>query len=331
MKNFVHKKDNDSTSAGVVTAAEYNSFLGELKSAVSDYFSLSDTDSTQLRKALYMSARSNFYHDTGTVNNVVLRTTGERQAQTVHSDGMVVMFQALHANTGPMTVKLEGMAAYPAKWKGLDIPPGGMEAGGKYIVVFREAGGGEWDIDELTTGGKYKPNGVVSGDIAAHGVPTATVIAMPTDISNAAVNTTLDNNYLFCNGASVAVSDFPKLFVAIGATFGASGTGAGRKFNLPDYRGVFLRGNDHGRGLDGDKGRHYNTLQLSANLVHLHNRTFDGYKTISTQPDGDGHVDYHSSIAHPRDLDYHSQVTGASGGSESRPVNMTVKYLIKYT
>jgi len=89
MKNFVHKKDNDSTSAGVVTADEYNSFLGELKSAVSDYFSLSGTDSTQLRKALYMSARSNFYHDTGTVNNVVLRVTGERQSQTVHSDGMV--------------------------------------------------------------------------------------------------------------------------------------------------------------------------------------------------------------------------------------------------
>jgi len=329
MKNFVHKKDNDSTSAGVVTADEYNSFLGELKSAVSDYFSLSGTDSTQLRKALYMSARSNFYYDTGTVNNVVLRVTGERQTQGVHSDGMVVMFQALHANTGPMTVKLEGMAAYPAKWKGHDIPPGGMEAGGKYIVVFREAGGGEWDIDELTTGGKYKPNGVVSDDIAAHGVPTATVIAMPTDISNAAVNTALDSNYLFCNGASVATSDFPKLFAAIGAIFG--GSSDGKNFNVPDYRGVFLRGNDHGRGLDGDKGRHYNTLQLSANLAHQHDRTDDGYRTISTQPDGDGHVDYHSSIAHPRDLDYHSQKTGWTGDSESRPVNMTVKYLIKYT
>lgn len=326
MKNFVHKKDNDPTSAGVVTAEEYNSFLGELKNAVSDYFTLSSTDSGQLQKAMYLSSRLNFYHDTGTVNNVVLRAPGHRSPQYVYKDGMVIMFQALHANTGPITIKLEGMQAFSAKWKGFEIAPGGMEAGGKYLAVFHDSGGAGWDIDELTSGAKYKPHGDVTNDILAHGVPTGTILAMPSYVAADRYK----DNYLACNGALLESAKFPKLVAMIGNRYGGGGDNSdGKHFALPDYRGLFLRGMDNQRGID--KNRLFQVIQQSANKRHQHARTDDGSETISKEPSGDGHVDYHSSIMHEKDLDYNTQNTGWSGGGESRPINMVVDYLIKYT
>jgi microcystin-dependent protein len=44
--------------------------------------------------------------------------------------------------------------------------------------------------------------------------------------------------FLYCNGQSVSVSQYQDLFNSIGYTYG----GAGASFNVPDLRGVFLRG-----------------------------------------------------------------------------------------
>ncbi len=56
---------------------------------------------------------------------------------------------------------------------------------------------------------------------------------------------------LECNGASVPISSYPNLFNAIGWRFGHPDND---HFNLPDMRGAFVRGWDHGRGLDPDAG-----------------------------------------------------------------------------
>jgi microcystin-dependent protein len=52
--------------------------------------------------------------------------------------------------------------------------------------------------------------------------------------------------YLECNGASMSTTSFATLFAAIGFTFG----GSGASFNIPDLRGKFIRGWDHGAGVD---------------------------------------------------------------------------------
>ena len=49
---------------------------------------------------------------------------------------------------------------------------------------------------------------------------------------------TLPPSYLECDGSSLAVTAYPKLFAAIGYTHG----GGGASFNIPDLRGVFVRG-----------------------------------------------------------------------------------------
>src|SRR5881227_1132787 len=57
--------------------------------------------------------------------------------------------------------------------------------------------------------------------------------------------------FLLCDGSSLDSRDnrYKNLFAAIGTAHGGDGNPV---FNLPDYRGLFLRGVDQGRGTDPD-------------------------------------------------------------------------------
>lgn len=66
--------------------------------------------------------------------------------------------------------------------------------------------------------------------------------------------------WLNCDGRAVSRKTYSNLFSVIGTSFG-DGNGS-TTFNLPDFRGVFLRGLDAGRGLD--SGRKFGSLQFDA-------------------------------------------------------------------
>src|SRR5436853_348114 len=57
--------------------------------------------------------------------------------------------------------------------------------------------------------------------------------------------------WLLCDGRSLSRSQFQPLFDVIGTANG----GDGNNFNLPDYRGRFLRGRDGGVNRDPDAAR----------------------------------------------------------------------------
>ncbi|MCD8350089.1 MAG: tail fiber protein [Planctomycetaceae bacterium] len=58
-------------------------------------------------------------------------------------------------------------------------------------------------------------------------------------------------NFLYADGRAVSRTQYPELFAAYGVIYGA-GNGSST-FNLPDLRGVFVRGMDEGRGLDSSR------------------------------------------------------------------------------
>lgn len=60
---------------------------------------------------------------------------------------------------------------------------------------------------------------------------------------------TVPPGMLEADGSVKAQAVYPDLFAAIGTAYNTGGEGAGN-FRLPDYRGEFLRGWDHGRGVD---------------------------------------------------------------------------------
>ena len=73
-------------------------------------------------------------------------------------------------------------------------------------------------------------------------------------------STSLKNNQLLCNGAAYSRTKYAALFEDIGTTWGA---GDGKTtFNVPDLRGVVIRGLDMGRGLD--PNRQLGTYQADA-------------------------------------------------------------------
>jgi microcystin-dependent protein len=72
--------------------------------------------------------------------------------------------------------------------------------------------------------------------------------------------------FLKANGAAISRTTYAALFGVCGTTYGV-GDGA-TSFNLPDARGVVIRGWDDGRGLD--SGRGFGTYQADAFQTHLH-------------------------------------------------------------
>lgn len=108
-------------------------------------------------------------------------------------------------------------------------------------------------------------------DKSKDGVPTAAIFAFPA--------TTIPSGYLECDGSAVSRTAYADLFAIIGTSYGV-GDGS-TTFNLPDYRGEFLRGFDNGanndpdaatrtdRG-DGTTGNNIGTKQTFSNASHLH-------------------------------------------------------------
>lgn len=74
------------------------------------------------------------------------------------------------------------------------------------------------------------------------------------------------SGWLECDGREVDRTTYAKLFNAIGTEWGA-GNGVDT-FNLPDFRGEFRRGWDHGRGIDA--GRGFATHQGDRMQAHYH-------------------------------------------------------------
>ena len=72
------------------------------------------------------------------------------------------------------------------------------------------------------------------------GAPIGSIIAWPTD--------TPPSGYLECAGQWLGVETFAQLYNVLGHNYDLESREG--YFQLPDYRGEFLRGWDHGRGLD---------------------------------------------------------------------------------
>jgi microcystin-dependent protein len=96
------------------------------------------------------------------------------------------------------------------------------------------------------------PNTFKAGDAlsAQKMMDNFAAIATPPGAIMAFGGPVVPSGWLLCDGSVVGRSTYSQLFTAIGTVHG-SGDGAST-FNLPDYRGRFLRGVDGGSGRDAD-------------------------------------------------------------------------------
>ena len=157
----------------------------------------------------------------------------------------------------------------------------------------------------------------------------------------------IPENYLLCDGASYAQHAYPLLYEAIGQTHGQGSSG--NSFNVPDYRGYFLRGTDRGAGNDPDasgrtkpgdggpaaaKGDEVGSLQPDALKGHNHGGNAVPQKGLVWQT---GSQQYwvndtqNAYVTRPLVLSFSDQeiVIPNDGGNETRPMNAYVDFIIK--
>jgi microcystin-dependent protein len=144
--------------------------------------------------------------------------------------------------------------------------------------------------------------------------------------------------WLLCDGRAMSSIQLPALYAAIGTNWGAGVAGSTNDFNLPDLRGLFLRGVDNSPSvgasgndpesaarsaikLGGNRGPNAGSYQSDDFKSHTH-----GVKASSfVAPESEGIAGYNVTSVHNR-----SHESLSTGGFETRPRNAYVNYIIKY-
>jgi microcystin-dependent protein len=134
--------------------------------------------------------------------------------------------------------------------------------------------------------------------------------------------------WLLCNGTNVSRTTYASLFAAIGTAWG--GGDGSTTFNLPDMRGVFLRGMDGGRGMDQD-GVNRTVGSYQADMLASHSHSAHNAGAGQGFIEGTGSPAFWAAGGPPGSLGMATYTsTTAFGGSETRPKNVDVNYIIKY-
>lgn len=127
--------------------------------------------------------------------------------------------------------------------------------------------------------------------------------------------TTAPTGWVFFQGQTISRAGNPLLFAVLGTRFGV-GDGS-TTFTLPDERGQFFRGWDNGRGFD--SGRALGDDQNDEIRAHSH-----GNVPLFT-PFGDSDRGTTTSAFSIDSIG----VTGATGGGETRPRNISGRYMYR--
>lgn len=259
----------------------------------------------------------------GTANAITLTNTIPIVS---YRTGQEFRFLAKLANTGSVTVAIDGLAAKALNVAGTPLAGGQIPAGAWITIAFD---GIDFELAIGTT---------------PSAVPVGTVTAWATE--------TVPQGWLECDGSTVSRSTYAALFGAIGTRYG-TGNGS-TTFNLPNYKNQFLRGfdasgtdaasrTDRGDGTTGanvgtkqsyDTKQHTHTFSGNAVPDHTHNTLFHG------ESRGSGGAGSGVMTAGASDDSKATSAAGAhtpsgtisnwptSGGNETRPVNVTVKWII---
>jgi microcystin-dependent protein len=198
-------------------------------------------------------------------------------------------------------------------------------------------------------------------------------LGIPSGVVFPFAGSTAPYGYLVCDGSAISRADYPSLFAALGTSHG-SGDGS-TTFNLPDYRGRFMRGVDGTAGRDPDtasrtamaaggntgdavgsvQGHSFQTHTHAQNAhthtQNAHDHVFSG--TVNSADAAAVPANYlqataSSTNASSFDVDYvasatatnqnttatnqnavGSGATSQASANETRPVNVSVNYIIK--
>ncbi|WLG85983.1 phage tail protein [Pseudomonas cucumis] len=149
----------------------------------------------------------------------------------------------------------------------------------------------------------------------ASALPVGAMVPFPLD--------KIPPGFLEIDGSVKSIAVYPDLAAFLGTAFNKGDEGAGN-FRLPESRGEFLRGWDHGRGVDA--GRAIGSWQADDNKAHSHTVTrMQAFANASGSNPAAVVVDNGNMAV---TLNFGTGFN-SSGGTEARPRNMAVMWCIK--
>jgi microcystin-dependent protein len=289
----------DADDGTAVSADFTNDILAQVRTALrSSGIDLSGQPDDMLWRAM-QSIGLRGADDTGAAGHLVAAFT---PPVTTLAKYLTVLVQAGHDCPGATDMTANGTASKPVKWPdGSDLAPGDFKAGSILVLSY----------DGTNFQLIFKLN---SGAAAPQFVPGC-IYQWPLD--------TPPTGLFECDGAAVSRATYARLFAIIGTAYGV-GNGTST-FNLPDLRGEFLRGWDHGRGVDADRaartnrgdgttGDHVGTKQAgAAGAVSITSASFeiDNPQVTYQHTSGDPGVDHTATMT---DLAY-PDATGSGLGT----------------
>ncbi len=183
-------------------------------------------------------------------------------------------------------------------------------------------------------------NGQVLASDTGGNLSWAPIMTIPAGTVVAYMGVTAPPGWVMCNGASVTITstlntDYVALYQLLYGTTSATGT-----LVLPDMRGRFLRGLDNGANRDfdtgtrgaegaGKSGSNVGSVQSDAFANHDHGVSAQGRRTTASPDNANGVtvIDPGTSGGWFNNIDKIDVLP--SGGSETRPKNIAVNYIIK--
>jgi len=154
--------------------------------------------------------------------------------------------------------------------------------------------------------------------------------ALPVGAMVAFPRGTVPAGFLELDGSVQSIAAYPDLAAYLGTAFNTGGEGAGN-FRLPESRGEFLRGWDHGRGVD--VGRAVGSYQLDAFQGHFHDITGSPAGGDAAAGSAQNTLQGTDGAAMPGEKVIGPKTDGVNGiprtASETRPRNLAVMWCLK--
>ncbi|WP_208441737.1 phage tail protein [Bartonella raoultii] len=257
-----------------------------------------------------------------------------------YEGGIMVRFRAKEQNSGITNVALNQLLSrpvYTATPDGIAPLKGGeMQKGGLYELVYT------CDLAGKNADGWFLTNPTIK---LPEIPPLPPLPPLPESFAPGFIGTfateKLPSGWLLCDGKEYSRNAYASLFAVLGETWG-KGDGQ-TTFNVPDLRGMFLRGLDSGKNVD--KGRRLGSRQEESFKAHTHqgktniagrhqHRFVTVEKTVRVIDDDEQGASVYqrvnkSSVTEFAGEHEHQIFLEKTGGDETRPVNVAVVYAIK--
>ncbi len=255
--------------------------------------------------ASFVSATSTFVWQSGT--NI-----------PANMDGAAVILRKVTANSPGITLR----------------PPTSIAS--DYEVVLPALPGATSFVSIDSSGNLAATTAVAGGITLAMLVAAVQAALVPTGASLPYAGTAAPTGFLLCDGSAVSRTTYAALFAVIGITAG-QGDGS-TTFNVPDYRGRFLRGVDGAASRDpdsagrtamntgGNTGNNVNSIQVQSTGPHTH--------SVGTRPNGGTSIGagaqfIDEALVSTGGGPAYTTSSQSSPSAESRPINAYSNFIIK--